>query len=335
MMRKWLFILCAVLALAICALGVMTFLSSSMVAYRDTDPTYNRAYWVQELGHLSARNVYAEFKKRNETAPLGRQHFGAHVIGSLIAQKEGVKGITICDSSFGFGCFHGLFGYLIAEGGVPLIKSLDAQCVEAFGVLGTGCQHGIGHGILEYTGYTKLNDALALCSHTTETVPLLGCSSGVFMEYNAPLTGNADALVPSTRQFDAAHPYAPCTDVAEKYQASCYFELGGWLHEVFAKEYTKIGAVCAGLKEVHRTDCFLGVGAGIPAQDGYDVDSARSTCGLFSSLDETSCRAGVRWAFYQEPQHRAEAPKACAGSDTVRESACERLGDLTEGKGSA
>ena len=300
------------------------------IRYSDTDPAFNRAYWEQQIQRHGAKDAYAEFKERTEKAPLARQHFAAHVMGDVLAEKLGTEGITVCDTSFAFGCFHGLFSAIIAKEGTAVIKELDAACVKAYGVMGTGCTHGIGHGILEYVGYENVAKALELCGLTTQKVPLLGCTSGVFMEYNQPLGGDPQNLVPGTRPFDPTHPYMPCTHVPQQFQASCYFELGGWLRTSISDDAAKRSGVCAGLSGEPRSRCYMGIGSGSAHEHGYDMTASLAECAALAPADEFSCRAGVRWGFYQVPETRVRANEACAYAD-AQQSACASLGDLTRG----
>lgn len=322
-------IIITVLALAI--LGAVLFVPENGPSYDPNDVGFNRAYWADRITDRGAHDTYAEFKVQNNEMPLARQHFSAHVIGELIADSLGAEGVKVCDASFAFGCYHGLFGSIIARGGEGEVTRLNAACLAAYGPLGTGCQHGIGHGILEYTGYARLTDALALCGQTTETVPLLGCSSGVFMEFNAPLTGPAGELAPMDRSFNPEQPYYPCTAVPERYRASCYYELGGWLHRAVG-EYEKVGTLCSALASSNRMHCFLGVGAMIAPVEGYEVEKAGARCDMFAASDRRACRAGVWWSFYQVPEFRNEADTACMYGDRQEQAACLHEGDLTRGR---
>ncbi len=332
--RVVLVVLSLLIVAATCGFFFLPLHSQSSAVYSDTDPAYNRAYWTQEIKKKGAKEAFAEFVQANTKAPEDRQHFAAHVMGGLLGEMFGADGIAACGSQFSFGCYHGLFSTVIARGGPGLISDLDRACVKAYGTLGTGCQHGIGHGILEYTGYENLNDALALCTSTTQLVPLLGCTSGVFMEYNEPLGGDPSALVRSTRAFDADTPYKPCTSVPGEFQASCYYELGGWLYNALTADYPHIDRVCGALSGSDRKNCYRGVGSLIPPMEGYDdVAGALAHCAGFSTATATlSCRAGVSWALYQVPEYRARAAEACAYPDAESTKACSALADLTEGK---
>lgn len=301
-------------------------------AYADTDPAYNKTYWLSEFKKQGQKKILQDFKKRNAQAPEGRQHFAAHVLGGVFAESLGVNGITACDASFDFGCYHGFFAQIIASGGTALVRSLDEVCVATYGPFGTGCQHGIGHGILEYVGYEKINDALALCKDTTQKVPLLGCTSGVFMEYNTPLGGPDTGLVPKKREFDPKNPYQPCTGVAKEFKASCYFELGHWVYVSVGQDAKTVAGFCGGLTGEDRRHCFLGVGDIVTPLNAYSLDKALAFCASFEASDQLACRAGVSWSMFATPGHESESVAACAYDTDTDSKACETMADLTEGQ---
>lgn len=302
------------------------------VAYDAEDPTYNVAYWEARIAKNGAEAAFSEFKERNRLASDTRQHLSAHVMGELIFAARGTEGIAVCDAEFGFGCYHGFFGRAISEGGEASIPELDAACVAAFGPLGSGCQHGIGHGVLEYVGYENVTKALELCEGTTRPSPLLGCPSGVFMEYNTPLVGAGDGLVPSSRAVTAETVYEPCTSVPSAFQGSCYFQLGQWLAPSLSEDLGKLGRICTNLPTNARMHCFLGAGEGVAFLSRYDVTSSRALCASFTEgEDELSCRAGVSWALFSTKAGGALVKEACAYEDDAKEARCLSLGDLTEG----
>ncbi len=321
----------ALLALALVAVAVFASHSASRASYSDEDPAYNSTYWKERIAKDGAKSAYGEFKERNQKAPYARQHLSAHVMGELIYEAEGVAAIAACDADFGFGCYHGFFGRAVSEGGDTRVKELDAACVAAYGSLGTGCQHGIGHGILEYVGYDRVNDALALCSQTTEPSPLLGCASGVFMEYNAPLVGAGAGLAPSSRSLEEATIYEPCDTAPVAYQESCYYQLGQWLAPKLPNDLAKVGSVCAGLSGANSARCFMGAGEGVTYTERNDRSAARDACATFAKgEDERSCSAGVSWALFANGS-RAEAAAACAYPDEAATKRCLALSDLTGG----
>ncbi len=306
--------------------GLMLWSYQHSSQYQDDDPSYNSAYWEEQVHLRGGVRAYETFIQKNADAPLERQHFAAHVMGKALFSELGIEGLVICDMSFGFGCYHGFFAGALAEGGEARIKELDQVCVGAFGPLGTGCLHGIGHGILEYVGYERITDALTLCGKTTQVVPLLGCTSGVFMDYLSPLAGEGATLIPSARNVDPMNPYDPCPQVSEEFKGSCYFEFGNWLRETGGDFKT----LCAGLSGFDRMHCFLGAGSA-HALSSNDVDAVRAECMSLQEEDELSCRAGVAWGFFSGGHTEADVLYACAYTDANRRHQCEDLSDLTHG----
>lgn len=304
----------------------------SSPAYSDTDPAAAAAYWAEQIKVHGAEAAYRAFKEKNAHSAERGRHLSAHIIGEEIFESEGVSGVRFCDASFSFGCYHGFFGQAFAHGGVESIEELDAVCVRSFGPLGTGCQHGIGHGVLEYVGYQNISEALALCDKTTKSAPLLGCVSGVFMEYNTPLVGISDTLVPETRKFSEGSADEPCRLVPEQYKKSCYFELGGWLESALYGDDAHIGEVCSSFSAEWRSLCFRGFGAMVPQRVQYDPEESRAVCDTFGADDALFCRAGIAWAMYSVPEYRGNTEFACAYSDNALRARCMELADLTEGK---
>ena len=289
-------------------------------AYRD--------FWINRVSSVGAHDAYEEFKHINALSDAGSQHLASHVIGNVLYEKEGANGVTVCDASFGFGCFHGFFGVALASEGVSAIKELDEACVDRFGELGTGCTHGIGHGILEYYGHERIHDALAICDDTTQLVSILGCTSGVFMEYNTPLFETEDGgLVTLPREFDSLNAYGPCGSVSEKYKQSCYFELGSWWELSLGKDWEKMEALCSALSNTENFKfCMLGVGHTIGNRVNYEVSEIGDACDAMGRDQRLYCRAGAHWMLYSNPDYRESAPELCEVFDEPQQSVCLKEG---------
>ena len=299
------------------------------ISYSDTDPSYNRAYWEEQITHRGAPQAYRAFVEKNAIAPRNRQHFSAHAMGAAVYAQLGLPGIAVCDQRFAFGCYHGFTSRAIAEGGEQAITTLNTTCRDTFGIeafnLVSMCQHGLGHGILEYVGYQHLTQALSMCaSLVDQPAPRVGCTSGVFMEYFTPLAQVNGGMEPALRPFDTDNPFDPCPSVPEAFQQSCYFELGQALRQTEGSQYL---SVCAQLSGVPRTNCFLGVGtdmARIP--DPADVVAR---CEVAAPEDALFCRAGAAWGYSGDGSERSKT--VCAYDELMMETRCRTVADLTEG----
>lgn len=277
-----------------------------------------RFLWEQKIQRIGASAAYELFKKENEEVEYNRQHALAHIFGELVFEKEGIEGVAICDSSFGFGCFHSFFGKAIQERGVNVIQELDAACIKTYGPRGTGCSHGIGHGILSYTGEESLAEALELCAGLTFKGPIGGCSSGVFMEYNfktmAATQGQAEL-----RPLTAENRYSPCAETL-LFKESCYFEAPAWWRSSLEQSnyppeetYRTAGSWCVGIEdETHRDACLRGIGNVIPANAGYNLELSIRHCSFMPDREsELKCRKGAAWGFFAEPSRREQAVHMC------------------------
>lgn len=289
------------------------------------------SYWESRIEDRGAEVAYQEFVTENNNAPIGEQHVHAHIIGETLFETIGIRGIAVCDASFGFGCFHGLFTRGFAREGISFVKEADRMCIDRFGPLGTGCQHGVGHGIVEYVGHEDIHEALALCEHTTQPATLLGCTSGVFMERNTPFTVIPGEEPQPPLAFNAESPYGLCDGVSEEYKAVCYYELGAWWEVVLQDDIEVMGSLCTALtNEEYRTPCFLGIGKIIGHTRSYDSVKSEQACERASVEHLGLCMGGAAWSMYSHPEHNIKALGACEQLTGVQETLCKRYTNVVE-----
>jgi hypothetical protein len=250
--------------------------------------------WSKEIDKVGVEEAYEEFKTIFKTRSEKEAHLALHVFSGLIYEEAGPAGIYVCDDSFSYACFHGFFTAAIAKDGKDVFDKLKQVCDDV-NLRQAGCQHGLGHGLMEYYGENKLTQALDLCTKLSWRGKIFGCPSGVFMEFNFPILVKQGEVILSTRKFDPDNPYYPCSTVDSKFQASCYYELGQYLREVYMRDYGKIGEACAAVKDLTlKKYCFLGVGWYAPPGFNYDTIKIVDACGKMPSKDdEFLCKLGA------------------------------------------
>ncbi|MCP6719985.1 MAG: hypothetical protein KJI72_01485 [Patescibacteria group bacterium] len=299
---------------------------------RTTDPIKARNYWAERIDAVGAKRAYEEFKETYYKEHFGIQHTLAHVMGELLYEKESVQGLTVCDATFAFGCYHSFFGRVLSEHGIAIIPELDKACVEKFGPLGTGCQHGIGHGLREFMGSEKLVDALEACILTTQLKDLFGCTSGIFMENNVPIVISADKpAYTEPRTLNPNNPYEPCnTIVPEQFRNSCYYEMAQWWNQVFNRNWEKMGRLCEEVgNEEYTKSCYFGIGNITAPSSQYEVEATINKCKQMPSREaEVTCRSGASWSFFAEPIARDKSPEICKGLGAEIEQKCAKESDL-------
>lgn len=268
-------------------------------------------YWKTRMHEVGAERAYNEFKGEYANTDFAHQHLAAHIYGELLYREMGLDGLSICDASFAFGCYHSFFTSAIATEGESIIPQLDDICRKKFGVLGTGCQHGLGHGALEYAGHAYMQDALDMCRRTQQVNPLFGCTSGVFMEYYTPIMVSKSDAQSTITTFDKKNPYGVCQNLQDKdFRLSCYYELGHWWGNS-AITYSAMGIYCASLQGAEQEVCFQGVADTITVAARYDVDQSVSQCRTMPEKGVAACLSGVAWTLFAEPKVRARARSAC------------------------
>jgi len=297
----------------------------------------HRIYWMNFMEKEGAEKTYEHFLDTANDLPETKQHFASHIIGDVLYETQGIDGVTVCDSQFGFGCFHGFFSAALSRDS-DAVSKLNSACVGRFGELGTGCMHGIGHGILEYEGYDHVAEALDHCKETTQLIPILGCTSGVFMEYFTPLTETADGgLATVSRKVDTVEPFSVCSGVRPEYKASCFFELGSWWAVSSGRNWSDLKGYCRSLPDGENKDfCFLGIGYAHSNMEKYNTDKAKAECATLPERPEAICVAGASWSMYANPEYRNRAEEMCSSLNSLQKEECtyfsrpDMWGDVSE-----
>jgi hypothetical protein len=265
--------------------------------------------WKRAIEEDGAEVAYAAFLHE---APLNGEdpHGQAHAFGEALYEIEGLNGLKFCDSSFEFGCYHSFFGVAVHVEGIQTLSKFDEACKDKFGNKNLPCQHGIGHGVLVYTDYENLEDALELCE-TISALPTGGCSSGVFMEYNFhTMDESAEGYVRKAEE----NLYAPCDTLPPRFQASCYFEQVQWWQALFNGDFTKIGELCTRFEEntANYNACYNGAGNYAAAQAEYDFDGIVALCAqMHSEASVGLCHEGASWLVVSVKEFEDSAPKLC------------------------
>lgn len=278
------------------------------------DVTPIRRMFKQLITEQTAPAAYVIVKQVIADIPPQQQHLSAHLFGESLYRVLGIEGVSVCDDSFGFGCYHGFFGTAIAAGGPETLVRFDKMCVEKFGLMGLGCPHGIGHGLGEYYGPGRLSEQLAVCGQLSWQGERFGCSGGVFMEYNYPTMVSGAKALTTTRKFNPTEPYAPCTGVDTRFAKSCYLELAAWYYDALSADLPKIDVLCGGIPELsYKRECYRGLGLALVPHMQYDVKKAISACASISAaIPRRWCFAGASWSFFAHPDYTAQADGICA-----------------------
>lgn len=249
---------------------------------------------IREAGGVGA---YDLVKKEAQSLDVFERHGVGHRFGEILYNVEGVKGIQVCDGELSFGCFHSFTIAAIFDKGLSVANEIDLNCIEKYGILGHGCTHGIGHGLIEYFGATEegLNNSLEVCRDLTYKGSVMGCKNGVFMEFNHP-SPSAEGKLRSSRQFDDNNSYYPCNKIKAEFEPACYYEQGKWIHRTFGQLNEALDYCNALENGRNREVCLMGVGANAGEESNFDTQEAFAKCSYLSEGDGREfCVAGAEF----------------------------------------
>lgn len=251
-------------------------IDENILAQRPKELAALREFWKEQIQKYGGEEAYRAFGATQDTSSIDI-HTQAHIFGEALYEVMGMEGVKICDSNFRFGCYHSFFGIAIHNEGIEILPQLDALCKEAYGEEDTRCQHGIGHGLLVYTGYENLVEALDLCA-TFQWQETGSCTGGTFMEYNFHTMEEAEGVHYSRDPKDGV--YEPCISLPKKFQASCYNEQVQWWLDVFDNNYEYVGNLCKQLAGDHASwaACYQRVGNFFTEFNGADYDKIIAIC---------------------------------------------------------
>lgn len=305
-------------------LGFDRFSSSSVpISGNSLSLKEQNAYWTDQIRRLGPQAAINNFKKTYSEKDKN-SHGYMHLFATLLYKRLGFEGIKYCDNTYASGCFHGFFIASLNDQGEDSILKLGKECDKLFPGSSSGCQHGIGHGLLEYFGAQNIDKALGWCKKLSWNGKIMGCSSGVFMEYGHPVAVNDGTIIGESPDFDPKDIFRPCSRITI-YKESCYHELPDYLIRVFKYDYAQVGQICSKVQDSnYKKYCFLGIGyASLPYVD-FNPETAIAACERMP--DEASqllCRIGASEIFADDKRTAlGDADSICEGLSDQDRAVC-------------
>jgi cytochrome c553 len=147
------------------------------------------------------------------------------------------------------------------------------------------CIHGLGHGLMIYTGY-DLPGSLKTCDALRTGFDRVSCSGGVFMEnFNSSYGVTSKYL----RRND---PIYPCNDVAKRHKLYCYLLVTANILRVEKGNQARTAEACRGSEPAWIATCFESFGRDVSGIAGNDARKALASCRL-ARRNEGDCLYGV------------------------------------------
>lgn len=230
---------------------------------------------------------------QTDAAVAGSCHRIAHRMGSaaLSRYKDKVApafiaGTPICASGYYHGIIERAFlGQPTDKLGVVARQlCTDSQITEQ-PFLFYQCIHGLGHGLMIYTGY-DLPGSLKTCDGLKVPFERVSCSGGVFME-----NFNSSYGVKS-KYLRANDPIYPCNKAAERHKQQCYGLVTANLLARTGYDQKKTAAGCRRSEPDWVEVCFESFGRDVSGIAGKSASKAIASCELAGD-NESDCIYGV------------------------------------------
>lgn len=233
---------------------------------------------------------------------VGNAHEFAHTIGNAIYKQIGLDGITNCDPTFSYGCYHGVTEDLLKIKGAGAVLETQKKCLEIYpsevNNLYTGCIHGMGHGLLtweELNVSRALNDCDLLDKQYRNY-----CYDGVFME---------NGFLKPNQEFNSESFWNFCTELDDSYQYNCGRYQTQILFGVFGNDFKGIGRECSNApNDVFKTTCSESIGYFISQKTNGRVGEVMNLCREISydQVRNYCIIAAAKEAIFQEYQNWQE-----------------------------
>ena len=273
-----------------------------------------------EALQVSIKEMYAD-------APYGEQHMAVHYFGEELYTFRGAEALPLCEDWYGFGCYHGFLLDAIDTEGYAVVPFLDTACIKKHGnsMETETCQHGIGHGLLEYSRHDP-HAAIEACDLVQDVYPKLGCASGVFMEYFSPTQSDSQVVTTQKPPFDPDQPYGICKDLTGLRLSTCLFEIQSWWQDVAKLKPVEVEALCNAVEdEDAREFCLIGYGN----FKGPYVAKSLPFCEQFVVAESHAlCRAGMLWSA-EHHYELVDPTSACDGLAPEHRATCFEKGRFT------
>ncbi len=219
-----------------------------------------------------------EVLKLAKIKPNTDLHLLGHYVGEILYKQKGSKGMEYCTHDFRNACSHTIVVGLFQEKGSQALPEIVEACKLAPGGKGAYnmCFHGLGHGVLAFTGYS-IEKAVDICSslekQATSGREFPECVGGIIMEIISG--GDHDKKIWESQRekyLETEDPLYPCSSsmIPRAAKERCFsyitphlFEFdGGNRNNPSNVDFERAFKYCAvsAISEMDQQACYEGFG---------------------------------------------------------------------------
>jgi mono/diheme cytochrome c family protein len=216
-----------------------------------------------------------------------------------------IAGSPVCASGYYHGIIERAFLGQPADRLATVARQLcsDPQ-INAQRFLTYQCIHGLGHGLMIYSGY-DLPGSLRTCDALQTGFARVSCSGGVFME-------NFNSSYGVTSKYLRANdPIYPCNAVAERHKLYCYMLVTANILRVNGGDLARTADACLRSEAPWVSTCYESFGRDASGIAGKSAKLALVSCRL-ARRHEGDCLYGVAREIVNADAGGARGGRFCA-----------------------
>jgi mono/diheme cytochrome c family protein len=212
-------------------------------------------------------------------------------------------GAMTCNSGY----YHGVLQLALA--GLPKNKVVkksqhlcDAPAVNVDDFLLYQCVHGLGHGLMIYSG-DDLPWSLDTCHKLLTDFDRISCTGGVFMQ-------NLDTTMGVSRYISNKNPLYPCNIVKERDKVYCYLMVTSRILTLDGFNWKKTAQWCRKAESGWVATCFQSMGRDASGATQYVAKNTLYLC-ADAGKNENECIYGASRDYANNYAGGDEASKLC------------------------
>jgi cytochrome c553 len=230
-------------------------------------------------------------------------------------------GAMTCNSGY----YHGVLQLALA--GLPrsvVVKKARTLCnapaVNKDDFLLYQCVHGLGHGLMIYSG-DDLPWSLSTCHKLLTGFDRVSCTGGVFMQ-------NLDTTMGVSRYLRAKNPLYPCTAVASRDKVYCYLMVTSRILALDGYNWRKTAAWCRKSEPGWVQTCFESYGRDASGTTQYAPQQTIRLC-LLAGANAGDCMYGAARDYGNNYAGGPEGSRLCTAAPVRYRSRCfEGIGTI-------
>jgi cytochrome c553 len=230
-------------------------------------------------------------------------------------------GAMTCNSGYYHGVLQLAFAGLSRNAVVKKARKLcTAPVINKTEFLLYQCVHGLGHGLMIYSG-NDLPWSLSACHKLQNDFDRVSCTGGVFMQ-------NLDTTMGVSRYLSSKNPIYPCTIVGERDKVYCYLMVTSRMNTLDHFDWRKTAQWCRRSERGWVQTCFESYGRDASGVSEYRPAKTIALCRQ-AGPNEGDCIYGAARDYGNNYAGGATATRLCvAAPASVRGRCYEGIGTI-------